>query len=141
MRPDTSAITRSSSRKETAASLFFITAIALGDVRVFPIRNGLRSIRPYGSGKHATLKIVDRYAYLARCQDVDRFCELFPIIHRVNPQEFVIGNRKPGVFQAHQRDVVNEWQISREPLTCGDNSRSRNGVQHNANFDALSDCS
>src|SRR5262249_48660341 len=97
--PDTPAITRSSGRKETTASGFFITAVALGRVRVFPIRNGLCGIRPYGSGKHATLKIVDRDAYLTRCQDVDRFRELFPIIHRGNPQEFVIGNRKPGIFQ------------------------------------------
>jgi hypothetical protein len=42
--PDTPAITRSSSRKETAAPGFFITAVALGHVRVFPIRNGLYGI-------------------------------------------------------------------------------------------------
>ena len=61
-----------------------------------------------------------------------------PMRRMVNPQEFLIGNREPGVFQAHQCDVVNKRQISREPPTSGDdNSRSCNGVQHHANFDAL----
>src|SRR5215831_2612047 len=70
--PDTPAITRSSGRKETSASGFFITAVALGRVRVFPIRNGLCGIRPYGSGKHATLKIADRR--LATCPRLQHLC-------------------------------------------------------------------
>ena len=53
--------------------------------------------------------------------DWDGLRELILVIHRVDPQESVICNRKPGVFQPHQCNVVDERQISREPPTSSDN--------------------
>ena len=35
--------------------------------------------------------------------------EWFAVVHRIDPEHGIIRNRKARVFEAHQRDVVDEW--------------------------------
>ncbi len=47
-----------------------------------------------------------------------------PIIHRIDPKDVVIGDREAGVLKSHEYDVIEKWQISREPATCLSNVRA-----------------
>src|SRR4051794_25484336 len=103
---------RSPGREESTASWLFITAITFGNKSIFPVRNRLRRVGPDRSSKNATRKIVNGHVDLASNKHVHGFGELVLIIHRVNPKKRVVRDCEPSVFQSHQRDVVNKWQIA-----------------------------
>ena len=61
----------------------------------------------------------------------------FLVIERVNPEHCVVGDRKPGVFKAHQGDMIHERKIARKPTAGFRNDWRRYSVQHYADFHPL----
>ena len=91
---------------------------------------------PYLAREQTKGKIIDRDVHTSRSQHIDATSQICLVIERVDPQQILIGEREARVFQAHQRDVVDKRQITRQPSagfsqpSCGD------GMKNNAHLDA-----
>lgn len=81
---------------------------------------------PDRAGQYTLRKIVNRHIHTSGSQVINRFRQPLAIVHGIHPEHRIVRNGKTGVFESHQRDVIDERQISGDPPTClRDNRRGQ----------------
>jgi hypothetical protein len=90
--------------------------VAHGQISVLPIRDRLSGDIPDQSIKQAEGQIVHGDVHSGCLERSDAACQIVGIIEWVDPEGLLVRERKPGVLQSHQGDVVDEGQIASQPF-------------------------
>src|SRR5712672_3459633 len=129
--------TRTSGCEKAAAALLFVTSVTFFDECVLPIRYRLQRMRPDRAGQYTLRKIINRNIHPGGNQVINSFRQPLAIVHGIHPEHRIVRNGKTGVFESHQRDVINERQIAGDPPARLRDNRRGQGMQDNADFNAL----
>ena len=95
-------------------------------------------MRPDRTRQYTLRKIVNRHIHASGGQVINRFREPLAIVHGIHPEHRIVCNGKTGVFESHQRDVIDKREIARNPSAGLYDDRGSEPVKHNANFNTLS---
>ena len=98
---------------EKAAALSQGTAfLALGQVQILPIGDGLLGKWPKGWPQDTELMVVYRYGHAPYREKGNCAIELVLIIEGVNPEFVNIPRCVSNIFEPHKGDMFNESQIA-----------------------------
>src|SRR5258707_15622086 len=128
---------RTSGSEKAAAALLFVTSVTFFDECVLPIRYRLQRMRPDRTGQYTLRKIINRNILPGGNQVINSFRQPFAIVHGIHPEHRIVRDGKAGVFESHQRDMIDEGQIAGNPLARLRDDRRGQGMQDNADFNAL----
>ncbi|OBJ10806.1 hypothetical protein A5625_10730 [Mycobacterium sp. 1465703.0] len=62
---------------------------------------------------------------------------MISIIERIDPEQLIVGDRKAGVLQAHERHMIDKWEIPSDPRTSFAEARSCDRVEHDPQLNSL----
>lgn len=63
--------------------------------------------------------------------------EIVRVVERIDPKKLLVSERETRVFKPHQGDVIDEGQVSGEPLTRLPDPGGRDRVKDAPNLDPL----
>ena len=117
--------------------MLLVATVAFFHESVFPVRDRLECVRPDRLWKNTLGKIVHRHVDTSGPQVIDGPCESVAIVYRIHPKHGIVCNRKTRIFQTHQRDVIDERQITGNPSTGVLDDRRGQRMQDDTDFDPL----